>query len=309
MIKRFLPFRLRRKWESNRHDAAARKILKTPPIVPVQDGLVIFSMIGTAVLMPYLVAVKSLWNELGRGRIVILNDGTLTAKDRDILAQHCGNPQIIEIDAVELGGFPRGGCWERFLTILDHRDEYWLQLDSDTVTIGPVPEVASAILANRAFTLLGGPQAEIGALTFAESAAYFWPNGAEAGDHIQAQIESRLGEVRNSETKLYIRGCAGFAGFPRGFAGRAEAAWFQAAMAELIGDEGVTRWGSEQVASNMVIANAQDPLLLPYARYMNYWNEAWGKDTGFIHFVGAHRHDNGAYIAATKMAIARLGKR
>jgi len=306
MIERFLPYRLRHKWQSVRHDVVARPILATPPIVPGDDGLVLFSMIGTAVLLPYLVAVKSLWHELRRGRVAILNDGTLTTRDRALLAQHCGNPEVYEISAVERGGFPKGGCWERLLTILDHRDAYWLQLDSDTVTLGPVPEVAGAIAANRAFTLLGGGPAEVGALPFPDAAARFWPKGAQASDHIQAQIEARLGEVPGGAAKRYIRGCAGFAGFPAGYAGRAEAAWFRDAIAGLIGDAEVHRWGTEQVASNMLIANAPDPLLLPYAGYSNYWNEAWGRETRFVHFVGAHRHDHGAYAAATRAAIARL---
>ena len=156
-----LPRRWRTKKEAAAHAEAIAGILDTPPIVPKQDGLVLFSMIGTAVLLPYLVAVKSLWGELGRGRIAILDDGTLTAQDRAILAHHCGDPELFAIDRVDTGGFPKGGCWERFLTILDHRGgEYWVQLDSDTVTLGPVPEVAQAIATNRSFTLLGGGDAE-----------------------------------------------------------------------------------------------------------------------------------------------------
>ena len=71
-----LPRRWRVKQDAARHAAAIADILETPPIVPRQDGVVLFSMIGTAVLLPYLVAVKSLWHQLGRGRIALLDDGT-----------------------------------------------------------------------------------------------------------------------------------------------------------------------------------------------------------------------------------------
>jgi hypothetical protein len=78
------------------HDRAAQGILDTAPINAMNDGVILFSMIGTAVLIPYLVAVKSLHFHLGRGRIMLLNDGTLTAEDRAILARHCDNPVILE---------------------------------------------------------------------------------------------------------------------------------------------------------------------------------------------------------------------
>ena len=74
----------------------------------------------------------------------------------------------------------------------------------------------------------------------------------------------------------------------------------------MIGEEDVTIWGTEQVTSNFHLSNEAEPVVLPYDRYMNYWNEPWGQDTGFIHFVGTHRHDNGAYIAASCEAIDQL---
>ena len=80
--------KLNRLWKERAHRAAARAVLDTPPIVPADDGLVLFSMIGTRVLLPYLVAVKSLHAQLRKGRIVILDDGTLTDADRQILAAH-----------------------------------------------------------------------------------------------------------------------------------------------------------------------------------------------------------------------------
>jgi len=122
-----LPRRWRVKQEAARHAAAIAEILDTPPIVPRRDGVVLFSMIGTAVVLPYLVAVKSLWHQLGKGRIALLDDGTLTGADRAILAHHCGDPEILSIARVDTTGFPRGGCWERFLSILDRRSsEYWI---------------------------------------------------------------------------------------------------------------------------------------------------------------------------------------
>lgn len=301
-----LPHRWRARHEAGRHNAAIIGVLDTPPIVPRNDGLVIFSMIGTAVVLPYLVAVKSLWHYLRRGRVAILDDGTLTAKDRAILAQHCGDPQILRIADVRRGPFPKGGCWERLLTILDHRaGEYWLQLDSDTVTLGPVPELEQAIATNRSFTLMGGAHEPAEPLELGEFSRRLYPDGP-AGGHIQQRIESRLGAMAPGLGWKYIRGCAGFAGFAAGNAGRNLAAAFLARMKDLVGEEDTAIWGTEQVASNFLIANEPFPVCLPYSRYLNYWGEAWGPDAAFVHFVGAHRHDNGAYAAASRDAIARL---
>ncbi len=138
------------------HLRAARGVLATPPLVPREDGVILFSMIGTKVLLPYLVAIKSLHHQLGCGRIVILDDGSLTKADKAVLAHHLGAPEIRHIAEVDTADCPRGGTWERLLTLLDmRRENYVIQLDSDTVTLGPVPEIAEAIAQRRSFTLRG----------------------------------------------------------------------------------------------------------------------------------------------------------
>ena len=301
-----LPHRWRVKKEAARHAAAIADILDTAPIRPKNDGLVIFSMIGTAVLLPYLVAVKSFWSQLERGRIVLLDDGTLTAQDKAILAHHCGDPEIIAIGSVQMGPFPSGGCWERFLTILDRRvSEYWIQLDSDTVTIGAAPEIAAAIDRNRSFALLGGEEAEVGVLSVADVPAAFYPGGPAQG-HVQARIESRLDQCPAEREWRYLRGCAGFAGFAAMGEGRALAAAFLRQMTALIGEDDVSIWGTEQVASNFQLANERDPLLLPYGRYLNYWAKDWAEEAAFVHFIGTHRYHNGAYERASRIALDRL---
>lgn len=306
MLKSHLPYRWQRRIDSGKHNRAVREILDTPPIRPSQDGLVLFSMIGTAVVLPYLVAVKSLWKQLRRGRIVILDDGTLTGPDKAILARHCGDPEFIDIASVRTGEFPTGGTWERLLTILDRRSgEYWVQLDSDTVTIGPVPEVERAIQTNRSFTLLGGPDAEIGAIALQNIAEQLYPDGPQDG-HIQQRVESRMGEMRADLGWRYIRGCSGFTGFAAGNPGRKLAGGFLAEMERLVGSDDISIWGTEQITSSFVIANEVAPVLLPYDRYLNYWGNPWRDDAGFIHFVGTHRYDNDAYADESRKVIAAL---
>ena len=302
---KFLPFSARVRLQSSSHNRAIGGVLNTPPIVPQNDGLVLFSMIGTAVLLPYLVAVKSLWAQLGRGRVVILDDGTLTVQDRAVLAHHCGDPEIIPIADVDTGHFPQKGCWERFLSILDRRgDDYIIQLDSDTVTLGPVPEVADAIANNQSFSLLGGEESGEVLWPLPEFVAHFYPNG-RTGDHVQMRIEEQMHSIARPEWR-YFRGCAGFAGFSSGGAGRPLAAEFLNAMTRIIGPDDVAIWGTEQVASNFQIAQEPDAVLLRYDRYRNYWGERDLPHARFLHFVGSHRYTHGHYAKMSQRVIAQL---
>jgi hypothetical protein len=191
--------------------------------------------------------------------------------------------------------------------LLGQRDgDYVIQLDSDTVTIGPVPDVAAAIAENRSFSLSGGAvEAPLGFLPLPEFATRFYPDGPKDG-HVQAVLESRLATLPDAAERRYARACAGFAGFARG-GGGLQAAQDFSAIGEHLTSGRWAEWGSEQIASNYIIANEPGSVLLRYDHYMNYWAEPWGADTRFVHFVGAHRFDNGAYAAATRQAIKALG--
>lgn len=299
---------LARKAGSWSHERAAQGILETPPIASTDDGVILFSMIGTAVLIPYLVAVKSLHFHLKRGRIMLLNDGTLTAADRAILAQHCNNPVILEKREIDPTPCPRDNCWERLIAILDQRHKsYVIQLDSDTVTTGPVPEIAAAIDANRSFTLAGGiEEAEYGFRSGREIAAIFHADGPTI-DHVQAHAEFALSTLPDADTARYVRGCAGFAGFARDASGRSKVTDFSEAMNQRLGSTW-RQWGSEQVASNFVIANDPNPLLLPYDRYVNHWEEPLPSAPALVHFIGTYRYHRGDYARCSKAAIAALSR-
>jgi hypothetical protein len=299
---------LARKAGSWTHERAAQGILDTPPIMAANDGIILFSMIGTAVLIPYLVAVKSLHFHLKRGRIILLNDGTLTAEDRAILARHCDNPVILEKPDIATSPCPRDNCWERLIAILDHRhDAYVIQLDSDTVTTGPVPEILAAIVSNRSFTLAGGlEEARYGFRSAQEIAAIFHTKGS-LRDHVQAYAEMAMAKLPDADTLRYIRGCAGFAGFAKSDAGRSLVSGFSQTMDQHLGDTW-RQWGSEQVASNFVIANDTDPLQLPYDRYVNHWSEPLPANPAFVHFIGTYRFRKGNYSRCTRKAIAQLSR-
>jgi hypothetical protein len=302
-----LPQRVIRKLRERRFAAAARAVLATPPLRAADDGVVLFSMIGTRVLLPYLVAVKSLHARLGRGRVVILDDGTLTPADKAVLAEHLGDPRIIPIAAVDTGACPPGGTWERLLTIMDlRRTDYVIQLDSDTVTLGPVEDVGEAIAHGHCFTLRGERNARIQPL--AEIVAWWAEDGREGRHHVQSTIEQVMDQVCiPGRTDLhYVRGCSGFAGFAPAPSGRELAEAFSAEAIRLMGQARWAEWGSEQVTSNFVVANEPGSVLLPYDRYTNFWNTPVGPDMRFVHFIGTFRYHGGAYLRAVRQAIAQL---
>ncbi len=50
-------------------------------------------------------------------------------------------------------GLPTGGTWERLIAIARlSRSHYVIQLDADTLAMGPLAEVAAAVRDGRAFT-------------------------------------------------------------------------------------------------------------------------------------------------------------
>jgi hypothetical protein len=302
--------RILRKGRQALHLRSARAVLDTPPIVPTGDRVLIFSMIGTRVVLPYLVAVKSLHARLKIGRVAILDDGSLTEADKALLARHLGDPDIRSIHDVDTGRCPHGGTWERLLTLLDLRaDDYVIQLDSDTVTVGDVPEVLAAIRENHSFTLLGDPESEAdGVLPLPAFAARRYPDGVPAGHHhVQAAIEARFGTYPDAANHRYVRGCSGFTGFARGGpSGRAEAEAFSLAGAALVGAERWTEWGTEQVASTFLLSNEPMMRPLPYRRYLNYWNEPPDADARFLHFVGTHRYSTAEYRTRSVAQIRLL---
>lgn len=293
-----------------RHRRVAARVLATPPIRPIDDGVVLLSMVGSAVVLPALVAIKSLHAQLGRGGVALLDDGSLTQADRATFAHHLGNPAITHIRDVDLGAAPPGGTWERLLHLLDlRRDHYVIQVDSDTVTLGALPEVEQAIDAGRDFTLRGEAEA---ALVEVEALRdrYRGSDPRRPGLHVQDAAEEAMGQVAIASGTLrrYARGCSGFAGFAPGGLGRELAEAFSLEMDRLIGRERWSRWGSEQVTSNLVVANGSDPLLLPYERYCNFEDRPLAADMRFVHFIGTCRFHGSAYRDATRASIAALGR-
>jgi len=277
-ISGFLPRRWRPSEEAARHAEAIAGILNTRPLHTAPGGPAIASLIGAADVLPYLVAVKSLRHRLGRGGIVIIDDGTLTGEDRAILAHHCGDPQIVPHQAVRSGPFPVGGEWAHLLTILDRRaGQYWIGLNPYTVTLGDVPDITAAIASNRSFTLLG----------------------SRARGGRPRQLERKVAVLCGTRGWRYRTGCTGLTGFAAGGTGRALAAAF-CAEAAAIGEAATAQW-----ARNLILANETEPVLLPQDHYRPAAGASSLAEAVFVHFTNGPREGE-PYRDASCRAIAQL---
>ena len=75
-------------------------------------------------------------------------------------------------------------------------------------------------------------------------------------------------------------------------------------MHAAIGDKW-SEWGSEQVMSNIIVANAPHARVLPHPKYADCQKMKPGQ-TRFIHFIGSCRFRNGTYAQLGTEVVASL---
>ncbi|MTJ83680.1 MAG: hypothetical protein F8N37_22055 [Telmatospirillum sp.] len=297
-----IPYRIRRPLEIRHHHRMIAGITETRPIVATGSGLTFLSMVCHADVLPWLVSIKSIFRAFDSGSVSVINDGSLTGDDLSLLHHHVEGLRVIPISSVDTGPCPKGGTWERLLTILDlSRDNYVIQVDADLVASGPMAEVVEAVRTNRAFTLAGGKGHDV-LLTPAQAAARM--AGSES-THIQTVTERILMDCPELASMRYVRGCSGFAGFPCNDGGRRLAEMFSTVMERKLAGRWL-EWGTEQITSNFLIANFPDPLILPWPKYMSYFDEVEPDCADLVHFLGLHRYHRHHYGRLSQSIIRAL---
>lgn len=278
-------------------DLALRRVEGTPPLRMTAEGPVFLSMLCHRDLHMYLASFKSAYRQVGFGRAVIVDDGSLTPEDRALLQQHIPLLSFIDIAAVDRGPCPAGGTWERLLSVVDQsRDNYVIQLDADTLSVAPWDEVIEAYRANRAFTLAGEATSK---QTTAKEAA-----NREPHPHVQAAAEFALGELPNADTAHYVRGCSAFTGFPKGEVTRQQLYDLSTFMEAKLGKRW-TEWGTEQFSSNYLLGNCKDLLILPWSKYCSFTG-APRDGVAFYHFIGTYRYTGGFYHRLARKVVRAL---
>lgn len=290
--------RLRRDYFRRQYHRAARQVLVTRPLERGTLPFVLLSMVQQRDVHSYLVAVKSFSHFLNPKRILVVCDPSIDAGDCALVKQHIPHVEFRPAHEFVHPDIPRGGCWERLFAISELvPDTYVVQLDADTLTIQPVPEVLDAILSGNGFVLGEMPDTPVRSLPATRENALPW---IEPGAHIQAFAETEMVNAGLPTQARYIRGCAGFTGFPRSAAMRETMLDFSRRMSARLGD-GWQRWGTEQVTSNYLVSNASGTRPLPFPKYGT--PDCATMETAFFHFIGSMRFINNKYEVTSRRAI------
>lgn len=296
--------RIKRKLDRAWFNLRCAKIYSTPSVkCDLSSNVLIVSQLHHPDLTMYMLAAKSLAQYVRPYGFVIVDDGLLPM-DKAILAGHFEKIRFVPSASMRLGTCPRGGCWERLLTLAnENKSHYVIQLDSDTLTLAEPTEVLQSIATGRSFTL--GTYSGTHFVTLQEASKHAHEDHDK---HVQNHAERALGEYPGMASLKYVRGCAGFTGFAPGKLNIPGIEKFSLQMQQLVGSQKWHEWGSEQVASNFMVANVADSIVLPVDRYP-FWKP--GLDVSraaLIHFFGTFRFMGGMYIRQGLHIINQLSK-
>lgn len=300
--------RLRRDWHKARFEAVARRVFDTPPLQMTGDSPIFVSQLRERDVAAYLLAIKSLYRRIGSGRVCVLNDGSLTADSRVLLAQHLPALDVVDISTIDTGPCPRGGTWERLCKIIElSQERYVIQVDADTLTVADVPEVRECWKQRVPFLL--GTGAGLAVSTAAEVAEmvqgwikrYGWSDLS-----LSVEAEAALGRLPNPHGVAYVHASSGFAGFAPGMIKLKDLYKFSGYMTDLIGPERWHAWGSEQIASNYVLANVPGAVVLPYRRYACVEPGTPVEGRVFLHFLGTYRYEKPSYRHGARRVLTEF---
>lgn len=265
--------------------------VRTLPPIQVKPGpLTLLSQVSARDLTLYLIALRSFYPYLPGGEVIVVDDGTLGQAGRDIISRAAPGVEFLSVSSIDTQPCPKGATWERLFEVLRRcRDQYVIQLDSDMICLAPPLEVLEAVAANRPF-LLGSPEGQR-IIPVAEASAFA---KRSKSNHIQPTSERLFDTLENASSLSYVRACSAFAGFPKGFDGLQTAIKFSSEMSARLGARW-NEWGSEQVTSNFLLANAPSSVVLPFPKYASAEPGLPLDGCSMIHFMGSWRWNRGNY--------------
>ena len=285
--------------ERLRHRQSLRAILQTSPVAPGDGRVIVLSQVCARDTLMYLLAAKSFAHHTGLRDFAVLDDGSLVDEQRQLLRHHLRGIRILTMAEARSDAVPVGGTWER-LALLARLGEtaYVVQMDADTVTLGPLDEVVESVSANRPFSLTS----ELGAVLSIPDAA---AKARIQPEHLlQFAAESRLECLYPDIASNYVRGCSGFTGLPSALRlGLVEE--ISRRMRAVMGERW-SEWGTEQVTTNLLTANTPGLTLLAPPTYATHEGCALPVSTRFVHFMGTDRFNGPAYRRLTARVVEDL---
>jgi hypothetical protein len=248
-----------------------------------------------------LLAIKSFYARIKRGKITLIVERDFSPEVRQKLEHHLPGIEFVVFEDIDLGACQSGGCWDTLMFMLGRsREEYVIQLDSDTLTFGPdVSEVIHCAENNIPFTLSSWGNQIVPMLKVVKSAR------ASKSNYVGIAAERLFDRYPGAEHLKYVRASGGFTGFAKGGFAREEIEKFHCEGEKLLGARW-REWGTEQSASNFAIANSPGSLILPFPKYANFpQTSVFGART-FLHFFGTYRFEAGCYASLAGYVIALL---
>ena len=92
-----------------------------------------------------------------------------------------------------------------------------------------------------------------------------WPE-----NHIQVRAEKKFNKLKEYKKLKYVRGSAAFSGFAAGSFSVSKLEDFSQEMTGILGEDW-TKWGTEQLTSNFLVANSPSSKMLPFPKYAGYY--------------------------------------
>ncbi len=293
-------YNLKDKLNRYRFFKACRQILITAPVIATTiEPVAVLTQLQHKDVNLFLIAIKTFNRQIPLSKVFIINDGSLNNEDFILLSKHIPIADFYDTKQFSDPLCPTGGCWERLLAIASFIDQFYIiQLDSDTLTLSALKEVKDFIKTNTGFAIGTWDQQEIEAMNITAERAQ------KNDTHVQMLAEANFSKLAGSENLKYVRGCAGFSGFPKNSFNKQFIIDFSTKMEDQIGSKW-HEWGSEQVMSNVVIANMDKADVLPHPKYSDC-NNMKLPDTSFIHFIGDCRFKRSIYAKLAQNEIRKL---
>ena len=126
-------------------------------------------------------------------------------------------------------------------------------------------------------------------------------------DHIGDLAEALLDRLPETAPSNYVHASSGFGGFAKGSFRLSDLESFSDWMRGSLGASW-ERLGTEQIASNYMLANAPGAIVLPFDRYACFEPHITLGDRPFLHFFGTYRYGDGLYRQRARRFVRQYSK-
>lgn len=259
-------------------------------------------------LVQYQFALRSFCQYLMPTNICIIDDGTLTNRDKQLLNELSNKVDIIEANHIKIVNTPSYISWKRLTKIIELCDKnYVVQLDSDILVRSNFPQLKKCILEGRPF--IHGTLAGKAIIDKNEAAIYGQGLLSQGFTNLQTYCEAALNTTDDTVISKYVRGSGGLYGFSKGSVNSDMLVSISQQYHSAIGERWFG-WGSEQVAVCTIVANLDRSVVLdtngcgiPRFDNLDYTN-----GLSICHFIGSIRYDKGLYRAYCKEILNKWMK-